>query len=66
MKMSVHSAVRWPTSQQGISFVLIDMKSPGVTVKPIELISGKSSFCQVFFDEVRVPQRQLEIGRAHV
>ncbi|MEG2047602.1 MAG: acyl-CoA dehydrogenase family protein [Comamonas sp.] len=48
--------------QQGISFVLIDMKSPGVTVKPIELISGKSSFCQVFFDDVRVPVRQL-IGK---
>ena len=45
--------------QTGISFLLIDMKSPGVTVKPIELISGKSSFCQVFFDDVRVPARQL-------
>lgn len=45
--------------QTGISFLLIDMKSPGVTVKPIELISGKSSFCQVFFDDVRVPVRQL-------
>lgn len=45
--------------QDGISFVLIDMKTPGVTVKPIELISGKSSFCQVFFDDVRVPVRQL-------
>lgn len=45
--------------QEGISFLLIDMKSPGVTVKPIELISGKSSFCQVFFDNVRVPVRQL-------
>lgn len=48
--------------QDGISFILIDMKSPGVTVKPIELISGKSSFCQVFFDDVRVPARQL-IGK---
>lgn len=45
--------------QRGISFLLIDMKSPGITVKPIELISGKSSFCQVFFDDVRVPRRQL-------
>ena len=45
--------------QEGISFILIDMKSPGVTVKPIELISGKSSFCEVFFDDVRVPARQL-------
>lgn len=43
------------TKQQGISFVLIDMHAPGVTVKPIELISGKSSFCEVFFDDVRVP-----------
>ncbi len=48
--------------QQGISFVLIDMKSPGITVKPIELISGKSSFCEVFFNNVRVPRRQL-VGR---
>lgn len=45
--------------QEGISFLLIDMKSPGVSVKPIELISGKSSFCEVFFDNVRVPARQL-------
>ena len=45
--------------QQGISFVLIDMHAPGVSVKPIELISGKSSFCEVFFDNVRVPVRQL-------
>lgn len=43
------------SKQQGISFVLIDMHAPGVTVKPIELISGKSSFCEVFFDDVRVP-----------
>lgn len=45
--------------QAGISFVLIDMHAPSVTVKPIELISGKSSFCEVFFDNVRVPVSQL-------
>ena len=45
--------------QEGISFLLIDMHSPGVTVKPIELISGKSAFCEVFFDNVRVPARNL-------
>ena len=45
--------------QSGISFLLIDMHAPGVSVKPIELISGKSSFCEVFFDNVRVPVRQL-------
>lgn len=48
--------------QEGISFVLIDMRDPGVTVKPIELISGKSHFCQVFFDNVKVPVRNL-VGR---
>jgi alkylation response protein AidB-like acyl-CoA dehydrogenase len=45
--------------QQGISFMLVDMKSPGITVKPIELIGGKSGFCQVFFDNVRTPVRQV-------
>ena len=45
--------------QEGISLLLIDMTLPGVVVKPIELISGKSSFCEVFFDNVRVPKRQL-------
>ena len=58
----MYALVRTDTTvkkQEGISFVLLDMKSPGVTVKPIELISGKSSFCEVFFDDVRVPARQL-------
>jgi len=45
--------------QQGISLVLLDMHSPGITVKPIELLSGKSNFCQVFFDEVRVPRKNM-------
>ncbi|MEM1232045.1 MAG: acyl-CoA dehydrogenase family protein [Pseudomonadota bacterium] len=44
---------------QGISFLLLDMKSPGISTTPIELISGHSPFCQVFFDDVRVPKRQL-------
>jgi alkylation response protein AidB-like acyl-CoA dehydrogenase len=43
----------------GISFLLIDMSSPGVSVKPIRLISGASPFCQTFFDGVRVPARNL-------
>ena len=43
---------------QGISFVVLDMESPGVTVSPIELISGASEFCETFFDNVRVPKRQ--------
>ena len=47
---------------QGISFILLDMRSPGVTVRPIELISGKSEFCEVFFDGVRVPARNVVGG----
>ena len=43
---------------QGISFVVLDMESSGVTVSPIELISGSSEFCETFFDNVRVPKRQ--------
>ena len=52
------------SKQAGISFLLIDMKTPGITVKPIELISGKSSFCEVFFDKVKVPADQL-VGQLH-
>jgi acyl-CoA dehydrogenase len=43
----------------GISFVLFDMESPGVSTKPIALISGKSPFCETFFDNVRVPRRNV-------
>jgi alkylation response protein AidB-like acyl-CoA dehydrogenase len=52
------------SKQAGISFLLIDMKTPGITVKPIELISGKSSFCEIFFDNVQVPAGQL-VGQLH-
>lgn len=45
--------------QEGISFLLIDMASPGVSVTPIELISGESEFCQTFFDNVKVPKENL-------
>jgi alkylation response protein AidB-like acyl-CoA dehydrogenase len=43
----------------GISFVLIDMTSPGVSTRPIKLISGKSPFCETFFDAVKVPLGNL-------
>ena len=45
----------------GISFVLFDMTTPGVSTKPIVLISGKSPFCETFFDDVKVPKT----GRVH-
>ena len=43
----------------GISFILFDMRTPGVSTKPILLISGKSPFCETFFDDVRVPKGQV-------
>jgi alkylation response protein AidB-like acyl-CoA dehydrogenase len=44
---------------KGISFLLFDMASPGVSTKPILLISGYSPFCETFFDDVRVPKDQV-------
>jgi acyl-CoA dehydrogenase len=43
----------------GISFLLFDMTSEGVTTKPIKLISGASPFCETFFDAVKVPSEQI-------
>jgi alkylation response protein AidB-like acyl-CoA dehydrogenase len=43
----------------GISFLLIDMASEGVSTRPIKLISGKSPFCETFFDSVKVPKANL-------
>jgi len=50
---------------QGITFMLFDMESPGVSTKPILLISGNSPFCETFFDDVKVPKDQYvgEINR---
>ncbi len=45
--------------QKGISFLLIDMATPGVSTKPIVLISGKSPFCETFFDNVAVLKANL-------
>ena len=44
---------------EGISFILLSMDSPGVTTSPIELLNGKSPFCQTFFDNVEVPKADL-------
>lgn len=45
--------------QAGISFLLADMKTPGITVRPIRNIGGEEEFCEVFFDKVRVPKENL-------
>src|SRR5262249_53381516 len=45
--------------QEGISFLLIDMRSPGITVRPITLMDGGREVNEVFFDEVSVPAENL-------
>ncbi len=48
----------------GITFLLMDMETPGVTVRPIKLISGYSPFCETFLTDVRVPVRNV-VGRVN-
>jgi acyl-CoA dehydrogenase len=45
--------------QEGISLVLFDMETPGVSTRPIKLISGSSPFCETFLDDARVEKDQL-------
>jgi alkylation response protein AidB-like acyl-CoA dehydrogenase len=54
--------VRTDTSgkkQSGISFLLIDLKTPGVTVKPFLTIGGTPAFCETWFDNARVPKANV-------
>jgi len=48
--------------QEGISFLLIDLKSRGITVRGIRNLAGRHAFCEVFFDNVRVPKENLVGG----
>ena len=50
------------SKHDGISFLLVDLRSPGIRVAPIVLISGRSPFCEVFFDDVEVPKKNLVGG----
>ena len=45
--------------QKGISFLLVDLATPGITIRPIRNIAGHEEFCEVFFDDVRVPRDAL-------
>jgi len=45
--------------QKGISFFLVDLKTPGITLRPIRNIEGHEEFCETFFDNVRVPKENL-------
>jgi alkylation response protein AidB-like acyl-CoA dehydrogenase len=47
---------RFARPQQGVTFLLLDMKAPGVTTRPIPFYSGDFEQCQVLFDDVRVPR----------
>ena len=48
--------------QAGISFLLVDLATPGITVRPIRNIAGDEEFCEVFFENVRVPAANLVGG----
>lgn len=48
----------------GLSYLVVDMASPGISVRPITQMTGESEFCEVFFDEVSVPVQHL-VGDLH-
>ena len=52
------------TKHKGISFLLVDMATPGLNAQPLKLLSGDAHFSQVFFDDVRVPRANL-VGTLH-
>jgi len=50
--------------QEGISFLLCDLRTPGITIRPIHTLAGEPEFCEVFFDNLRVPAENL-VGKLH-
>jgi alkylation response protein AidB-like acyl-CoA dehydrogenase len=50
--------------QAGISFLLVDLATPGITRRPIRTLSNEEEFCETFFDNVRVPKDQL-VGKVN-
>ncbi len=47
------------TRHKGLSYILVDMKSPGVEVRPLRQMTGESEFCELFFHDVRVPAENV-------
>jgi alkylation response protein AidB-like acyl-CoA dehydrogenase len=62
--MLVRTDPKAPKKQDGISFLLAKLDSPGITIRPITTIDGFNHFCEVFFENVRVPKDQL-VGELH-
>jgi alkylation response protein AidB-like acyl-CoA dehydrogenase len=44
---------------RGISFFLVDLKSPGITIRPLKQVDEVTHFCEVFLDNVRVPRENV-------
>jgi alkylation response protein AidB-like acyl-CoA dehydrogenase len=47
---------------RGLSFFLVDMATPGITISPIKNLAGEATFCEIFFEDVRIPGENL-VGR---
>jgi len=52
------------TRRNGVSCLLVDMKSPGITVRPLRQIGGQAEFNEIFFEDVRVPRENV-LGELH-
>ena len=55
---------KFEKKQQGISFLLIDLDTPGISIRPIINLAGEDEFCEVFFENVRVAKANL-VGELH-
>ena len=53
-----------PKKQMGISLILLDLKTPGITIRPICTLADDEEFAEVFFDDVKVPRENL-VGGLH-
>jgi alkylation response protein AidB-like acyl-CoA dehydrogenase len=47
-----------------MTFILLDMKTPGITIRPIPYLDGHAPYCEVYFDDVRVPAKNI-VGQEH-